>query len=99
MPANPKRDGGGEHTPVAGEAVADALRGRVLRALGEPAGRYEVRVRRLWEDHYRANVFLVAGLTSGKIACSYFLVADADGNILASTPALARRYPSVSNSV
>ena len=91
MPANPKQSLSREKTHLAGEAITDAVRGQVLQALGEPAGRFEIRVRRLWEDHYRANVFLSAGLASGRITCSYFLVADGDGKILTSTPELARR--------
>jgi hypothetical protein len=92
MPAGPKRERSREKTQLAEETVTDHVRGQVLRALGEPDDRYEIRVRRLWEDHYRANVFLGEGLACGRIAYSYFLVADGDGNIVESSPALHKRY-------
>jgi hypothetical protein len=45
-----------------------------------------VQVRPLWEQHYRVNVFIGADLLSAKIAHSYFVEADPDGNIVRSTP-------------
>jgi hypothetical protein len=64
----------------------------VMHTLGQPADLHTVQVRYLWEDHYRVNVFVGVDAASAKVAHSYFLVADSDGNILASTPKVTRQY-------
>jgi hypothetical protein len=64
----------------------------ILRVLGLPAGLRGVDVRPLWDNHYRANVLVGGDATSVTIAHSYFLQADGEGVILASTPALTRVY-------
>jgi hypothetical protein len=38
------------------------------------------------------NVLVGAEAASAKVAHSYFLVADLDGNIVESTPTITRRY-------
>ncbi len=64
----------------------------VIHTLGQPEGLHRVQVRQLWEDHYRVNVLVGVDAASAKIAHSYFLVADGNGNILASTPQIKKRY-------
>ncbi len=64
----------------------------VLHVLGRPDDLCKVQVRQLWEGHYRVNVFVGAGITSARVAHSYFLVADSEGNIVASTPKIIRLY-------
>ncbi len=64
----------------------------VMHTLGQPGNLYAVQVRDLWDDHYRVNVFVGVDAASAKVAHSYFLVADSDGNILASTPKITRQY-------
>ena len=66
--------------------------GQLMHALGRPAALYRVEVRQLWQDHYRVNVFVGADAASSRIAQSYFLVCDEDGNILASRPKMTRQY-------
>jgi hypothetical protein len=63
-----------------------------MLTLGQPGDLHRVQVRWLWEDHYRVNVLLGVDAASAKVAHSYFLVADGDGNILASTLKLLKRY-------
>ncbi len=53
-----------------------------------------VQVRRLWEQHYRVNVFIGADLLSAKILHSYFVHADGDGNIIRSMPRIPGRADS-----
>ena len=65
---------------------------RVIHTLGEPADLLQVQVRRLWENHYRVNILIGADVASGKVANSYFLLADGDGNILQSTPKILKQY-------
>ena len=66
--------------------------GHVLRALGQPAALYRLEVRRLWDDHYRVNVFVGPDAAFASVAHSYFLVTDKDGAIVASTPNITRQY-------
>jgi hypothetical protein len=66
--------------------------GQLLQALGQPAIQHRVEVRHLWEDHYRANVFVGADAISMRVAHSFFVVVDEDGNILASVPHITRQY-------
>jgi hypothetical protein len=71
----------------------DAVLGKhVLHALGRPDDLQRVEVRRLWKDHYRVNVFVGAVTGQARVAHSYFLVADGDGNVAESTPKITRRY-------
>jgi len=64
----------------------------VIRTLGQPADLYRVQVRQLWDNHFRVNVFIGADTNSFRLAHSYFLVADGDGNIVNSTPEITRQY-------
>jgi hypothetical protein len=65
---------------------------RVIHSVGNPGDLQRVQVQPLWEDRYRVNIFVGVDAASAKIAHSYFLVADEDGNILVSTPKMARHY-------
>jgi hypothetical protein len=65
---------------------------QVLQVLGEPPGFRAVNVRRLWEDHYRVNVFVGGDAMSATIKHSFFLKADGTGHVLTATPKLMRRY-------
>jgi hypothetical protein len=64
----------------------------VVHSLGSPADLFGVRVRPLWKDHYRVNVFVGKDATSGRVADSFFLTADGEGNILTSSPEIVRVY-------
>ncbi len=71
----------------------NALIGKnVLQILGQPTNLYRLQVQQLWESRYRVNVLLGVDAATVKVAHSYFLVADGDGNILASTPQITRHY-------
>lgn len=71
----------------------DALIGeQVIHSLGEPNGLQRVQVRHLWSDHYRVNVLVGGDAVSAKVAHSYFLVADGDGKVIASTPNIKKQY-------
>ncbi len=63
---------------------------QVIEALGRPSDLLVVQVRPLWGSRYRVNVFVGADNMSARVANSYFLKADDDGNIVASTPPIAR---------
>ena len=65
---------------------------QVLHTLGQPGDFQRLQVRRLWKDRYRVNVLLGANFASAKVGYSYFVVADSDGNIIASNPIVTRKY-------
>jgi hypothetical protein len=71
----------------------DAVIGnRVIQALGHPPSLHQVQVRRLWGDHYRVNIFVGADAASARVAHSYFLAADGEGNISACNPTITKQY-------
>jgi hypothetical protein len=67
---------------------------RVLLALGRPCDLLRVQVRPLWGNRYRVNVVVGKDPASARIDGSYFLAADEEGNVIESTPAIARRRQS-----
>ncbi len=69
-----------------------AIGAHVLHALGEPGDLQRIQVRPLWQDHYRVNVFVGADAVSVRVAHSFFLVADDDGNLLRSAPEITKQY-------
>lgn len=68
------------------------VRDKVMSQLGRPARLHRVQVTRVWDNHYRVNVFVGLDATSCKVAHSYFLKADGNGKILSSSPAITRLY-------
>ena len=73
--------------------LIDALIGKnVLFTLGQPDNFLRVQVKTLWDDFFRVNVLAGPDMASAKVAHSYFLHTDGSGNILSSTPAIAKRY-------
>jgi len=81
-----------DRTPPGSQQPGGLIGRNVLRALGRPADLRRVQVTRLWEDRYRVNVFVGPDAASARVAHSFFLEADGDGAILASTPGIRRQY-------
>lgn len=85
-----------EHRDGADQRVREALFAligeQVIHALGEPGDLLKVQVRPVGENHYRVNVVVGEDAGCARVADSYFLVTDEDGNVLRSTPAITRRY-------
>jgi hypothetical protein len=75
-----------------GQKLIAVIGKHVIHALGQPGDLHTVQVRRLWEGRYRVNVFVGADAACAKVAHSYYLLADGDGNIIESTPQIARHY-------
>jgi hypothetical protein len=70
----------------------DLISEQVVHRLGSPADLLDVRVFRLWADHYRVNVLVGRDVATRRVADSFFLVTDNDGKIVSSSPAIARLY-------
>ena len=74
------------------DALNDVVREQVVHRLGSPVDLFDVRVCPLWSEHYRVNVMVGKDVTSRRVADSFFLVTDDDGNIVSSSPVIARLY-------
>jgi hypothetical protein len=80
------------HQPISGEAVIDSLRKQVVRSLGKPVDLLSVEVRPVGGERYRVNVVVGKDFASSRIANSFFLTTDAEGNILTSSPKIVPLY-------
>ena len=74
------------------DALNDLIGKHVVRSLGSPVDLFKVQVRPLGNEHYRVNVLVGKGSTSARIADSFFLTADEEGNIVTSSPEIVRHY-------
>lgn len=74
------------------EMLKNFVREQVLHALGEPQNLLRVQVRPLWNGKYRVNIFVGTDAAAAKIPHSYFIVADADGNVLNAAPKIHKLY-------
>lgn len=74
------------------ETLQTLIGEQVMHALGEPGDLVQLQVRRLWEDHFRVNVFVGRDMVSAKIANSYFVRVGSDGNIVEATPRIKKQY-------
>ncbi len=74
------------------ERLATRIGASVMIALGHPEDFFRVSVVRLWENHYRVNVQTGTDPVSLRVAHSFFLATDENGNIVESSPAITRRY-------
>lgn len=92
MPTNEQAQEQAERTNQAHKQRSSVIVGQLLQALGRPAILHRVDVRHLWDDHYRANVYVGVDAVSTRVVHSYFVVADEAGNILASIPDITRKY-------
>jgi hypothetical protein len=81
------RTGTDEHRQEARDA---RIKYQVLRALGKPNNLLRVQVRPLWADYCRVNVYVGTDATSARMAHSYFVRADGDGNVV--TPTINKLY-------
>jgi hypothetical protein len=74
------------------DTLNDLIGEQVVQSLGTPDDLLKVQVRRVGSDRYRVNVFVGKDATSGRVADSFFLTADGEGNILTSSPEIVRVY-------
>jgi hypothetical protein len=74
------------------DRLNDLIGEQVVHLLGTPEDLLKVQVRGVGSDRFRVNIFVGKDVVSGRIAHSFFLTADGEGNILTSSPAVARVY-------
>lgn len=93
MPPNDQKRAREEADGRERDARANSWIGRwLLQALGTPAGLFQVQVRPLWDRHYRVNVLVGESAASARVADSFFLQADQEGQVVSSTPEVVKRY-------
>ena len=82
---------GGTSRPGGGE-TGERIGKQVLATLGTPEHLYRVDVWPLWGECYRVNVLVSAGMAAARIVHSFFVNADAAGEIVTATPRITRHY-------
>ncbi len=82
----------GDAARITRDTVCDFIRKQVVRSLGRPFDLLSVQVRPVGSVNYRVNVVVGKNVDSPRIANSFFLTADAEGNILTSSPKIVSRY-------
>jgi hypothetical protein len=65
---------------------------KILSTLGRPGDVHAVQVRHLWEDNYRVNVLVGPSAAAARVAHSYFVVVNGEGDIVTAAPVIAPRY-------
>jgi hypothetical protein len=81
-----------EMEPQKREALKERIRKHVILTLGKPLDLLKVQVRPIWTDRFRVNVVVGANAGSTKITNSYFIVVDANGSVISSTPKITKQY-------
>jgi len=79
-------------TEIESTGAANAIGRAVMSALGRPADFLRVTARRVTETGHRVNVIAGDDPTKARIAHSFFVTTDADGNLTGSAPPIVRRY-------
>ena len=74
------------------ERRATVISVSVMKALGKPEDLFRVSVVRLWGNYYRVNVQTGTDVTALRIAHSFFLTIDENGQVIESVPAITRLY-------
>jgi hypothetical protein len=92
MPTAQRRDPDEEMKEHELETMNAVIGEQVIHILGEPGDLLQMQVRLLWENSYRVNVLIGADAARAKVANSYFVKTDNDGNIVESTPKITKQY-------
>lgn len=74
------------------DAVSDTIKRQLFLSLGKPSDLLTVQVRPVGGQNYRVNVVVGKDYSTTRIANSFFLKADAAGNILTSSPEIVSLY-------
>jgi hypothetical protein len=74
------------------ERINAVIGKHVMLRLGQPHDLFGIQVRPLWDAFYRVNILVGPSVVSAKVAQSFFLQADGDGNILVTRPEITRLY-------
>jgi hypothetical protein len=90
MPKTPT--GEQESEPTREPSLNDLIGRQVMRSLGYPKDLLKVGVHLIGADRYRVYIVTGKDIATGRIANSFFLTADARGQIVSSTPHIIKLY-------
>lgn len=82
----------GQEKPMPRDAMKAIIGENVIRSLGCPVNMLKVKVNSVVGDHYRVNIMVGTNVGSARVADSFFLTADAAGNIVTSSPKITKLY-------
>lgn len=85
-------DPGNQGAPIPSDMLKALIGRHVVRSLGSPGDMLGVRVHPVGTDRFRVNVLVGKNAASARIADSFFVTADGEGNIVTSSPRIARLY-------
>lgn len=89
----PKAQPGEQENEQTGDSSLHDLIGRqVIRSLGYPKDLLKVGVYPIGSDRYRVNIVTGKDFATSRITDSFFVVADANGKIVNSTPQIVKQY-------
>ena len=74
------------------EALDDRIREQVIHALGKPSDLRVVQVREVWNNHYRVNVIVGEHAGSVRVANSFLVAIDDEGDLVDTTPVITKQY-------
>jgi len=83
---------GKDDAPIPRDALNAIIGKHVIRSLGSPGDMLKVQVNPVGSDRYRVNVMVGKTVGTARVADSFFLTADGEGNILTSSPTITRLY-------
>ena len=92
MPTTPEREQQKNLEQHQRETMSALVGEQVIHTLGRPGRLFKVQVRPLWENNYRVNILIGEEAVSARIANSFFVEADGDGNIAKTTPQITTQY-------
>jgi len=72
--------------------LTTAICRNVIAALGRPGDLLRITARQVTGDSYRVNVVTGVDATSARIAHSFFVVANENGDVTGSAPAIVKHY-------
>ena len=93
MATKQQSDSGAEDQSMARHALNAIIGKNVIQSLGTQVDMLlRVKVNPVGSEHYRVNVMVGKTVGSARIADSFFLTADENGNIVTSSPEIVRLY-------
>ncbi len=85
-------DGDTDLVDQSAKRLCSAICLNIMATLGRPNDFLRITARQITGNGYRVNVVTGTSAASARIAHSYFITADANGNVTTSDPAVMKQY-------
>lgn len=85
-------DGDTDLVDQGAKRLANAICLNIMAALGRPSDFLRITARQITGKGYRVNVVTGCDAASARIAHSFFITADANGNVTSSDPVILKQY-------